>query len=238
MNNQLSNDAANYLEDFYITTFDTLNPENGYNLKEGGAFGKMTIATCKKISEANSGSNNFMYGKKHTEETCKKISDAVSGEKHRLYGKTGKDHPMYGKHHTEETRKKLSDLHTGRKHSEESKQNMRLAQAGKTVSPETRNKLSVAHTGKKMSDASKKKMSEQRTGDKHRMYGKEQSEETRNKISQSLMGHTPANRIADEIRHQIKEDIKSGKSVKDTMEKYNIGKTLYYVLRRECKLLE
>lgn len=49
----------------------------------------------RKISEANKGEKNSMYGK--------------TGDKNPMYGMTGEKHPMYGKHHSEETRKKMSE---------------------------------------------------------------------------------------------------------------------------------
>ena len=46
----------------------------------------------------NTGENNNMYGKKHSDETKKKMSEQMMGEKHH----------MYGKHFSEEHRKNLS----------------------------------------------------------------------------------------------------------------------------------
>jgi hypothetical protein len=53
----------------------------------------------RKLSEAQRGINNPMYGKKHTEETRRKISVAHKGEKH----------PFFGKKHSEETRRKMAE---------------------------------------------------------------------------------------------------------------------------------
>ena len=60
----------------------------------------------KKISKNHadmSGTNNPMFGKKHTDEVCQKCRDA--------YHPSGEDHPMFGKRHSEETKCKISDNH-------------------------------------------------------------------------------------------------------------------------------
>ena len=67
--------------------------------------------TRKKMSEANKGKNNPMFGKppwikgKHlSEETRKKMSES----------KKGKNHPFFGKQHSEKTRRKMSKAHIGK----------------------------------------------------------------------------------------------------------------------------
>ena len=79
----------------------------------------------QKLSEANSGENNPMYGTHPSAETLEKRGKAISaamtkdvrhrisihmpdrhGENNPMYGKTS---AMKGKHHSEETRKKISD---------------------------------------------------------------------------------------------------------------------------------
>ena len=56
----------------------------------------------KKLSYANKGEKNCMYGKKHSEESLKKMR-----KKHPSI--SGKNHPMYGKHFSEESRKKMGE---------------------------------------------------------------------------------------------------------------------------------
>lgn len=78
---------------------------------------KHTKETKRKISEAQMGEKNSMFGKpspmlgrKHTKEAIKKMSDAKIGKY------VGENHPMYGKHHSEETKKKMSDAVSGKNH--------------------------------------------------------------------------------------------------------------------------
>ena len=87
-------------ETYYIDFYESINRENGYNLKTGGQCGsKYSDETCLKISESLkghevslesrekirknhadvSGKNNGMYGKQHTDEAKKKVSQANKG---------------------------------------------------------------------------------------------------------------------------------------------------------------
>jgi group I intron endonuclease len=94
-----------YIEKILVDELESLSP-NGYNLKEGGgSYGSLAEEVKQKISEAQIGEKNHMYGKEHTEETKKKMSEAKSGEK--SY--------WYGKEHTEESKKNMSEAHMGDK---------------------------------------------------------------------------------------------------------------------------
>lgn len=46
-----------------------------------------------KISKANSGENNFWFGKKHTKEEINKISESKTGSKNPNFNKFGKNNP-------------------------------------------------------------------------------------------------------------------------------------------------
>ena len=59
---------------------------------------KYSNARRKKISEAQMGENNSMYGRHHTAEALRKMQRATKG----------KNNPMYGRQHTAEARKKIS----------------------------------------------------------------------------------------------------------------------------------
>ncbi len=58
---------------------------------------KHSLATRNKISLAQKGKHNSMYGRHHSEKTLEKLSRDRSGKKN----------PMYGRHHSEETIKKI-----------------------------------------------------------------------------------------------------------------------------------
>lgn len=97
----------------------------------------------------------------------------------------------HGKPHTKETRKKISEA-IKKKYAEnpEYRRKMAESQIGRTVSKETGDKISRANKGKKHSEEWCKKI-----GDSHR--GKKlppMSEESKKKISKTLMGHTPWNK--------------------------------------------
>ncbi len=81
-----------------------------------------------------SGTNNPMYGRKHSEETRKKLSEANKGKKL-----------------SEETKKKLSEANKGKKLSEETKKKLSEVQKGTNVMP-------PSFKGRKHSEESKKKM--------------------------------------------------------------------------------
>lgn len=71
------------LEVTLIADRETKAP-GGYNLTEGGEGStgcKPGIETRQKMSKAQSGKNNAMYGKKHSKETKKKLAAKASGVK-------------------------------------------------------------------------------------------------------------------------------------------------------------
>jgi group I intron endonuclease len=127
-----------------------------------------TPETKQKMSEANKGENNPMYGKEHTPESKLKMSEAQKGE----------NHPMFGKEHSDETRQKISEANKGVPKSDEHKQKISEAKTGENH-----------HMfGKNHSDETKLKMSEAQTGENNPMYGKEHSDETRQKMSEAHKG--------------------------------------------------
>lgn len=83
----------------------------------------------------NSGENNSMYGKHHTEETKSKISAANKG----------KESSMRGKHHTEEAKEKMRDVRKNTRHTEETKQKISNANKGKPKSEEWKQKMTKIH---------------------------------------------------------------------------------------------
>ena len=86
---------------------------------------KRSEEMIRKMKIYNSGKNNGMYGKKHSEKTKQKLSKLNKGkklseetkEKLRFYA--GKNHYMYGKKLSEETKEKIRLGNLGKKHTEE-----------------------------------------------------------------------------------------------------------------------
>lgn len=84
------------LEIHYINALNTMAP-NGYNLRTGGARGKHSEETLKKMSESKK-------GKKFSDEHKSKLSVA----------KKGKPGTWLGKYRSEETKQKLSAAQQGK----------------------------------------------------------------------------------------------------------------------------
>jgi group I intron endonuclease len=69
-------ETADYLEQYYIKKYNSVNIQYGYNLKEGGSHGKHSNRTKQKISQA-------LLGKKPTKETIEKRRIKQIGNKSR-----------------------------------------------------------------------------------------------------------------------------------------------------------
>jgi group I intron endonuclease len=145
--------ALNYMERFWIATFNTAIP-SGYNLETGGSENQeWTDERRKKHSAARVGrklnrplgSKSGMKGKKYPEEGKRKLSLALKGKRC----------PTKGIPHTKETKLKMSE--SQRKHwaSLETHPNV-----GKKHSEETKAKMSASRTGRKQSDEERKMRSE------------------------------------------------------------------------------
>jgi len=166
-------------EKFYINFYGRRDLGKGTlcNLTDGGEGSSGVICseeTRRKMSEAQKGENNPMYGvhregksnpmygKHHSEETCQKISEAQKGENNNMYGvhRKGKDAAFYGKKHSKEARQKMSKAKKGKYQGEN-------------------NPMYSKHH----SEETKRKMSEAQKGENHPMYGKHHTEETKNKMS-------------------------------------------------------
>lgn len=112
-------EELNDKEIFYIKELNTLSP-NGYNLNSGGNVPiEISEETRKKMSKAQSGKNNPMYGKERSEEHKEKLSIALKGRKL-----------------TEEHIQKIGKANTGKNHTEESKEKNRQAHLGKKLPKE------------------------------------------------------------------------------------------------------
>ena len=129
----------------------------------------------RKISEAQKGEKNHLFGKPLSVEHRRKISEGMKGE----------NHPQFGKPHSAETRRKISNSLKGEKN----------PQFGKVRTAEHRRKLSEAKKGekhhfygKKHSSETRRKISEAQKGAKNHQFGKTRSAEHRRKLSESLKG--------------------------------------------------
>jgi len=94
-----SEEEINTLEKIWIENYDAVKSDSFYNIADGGFAGNTYAGKTEeemniiktKISIANKGENNVLYGKHHSDKTKRKISEATKG-----------------KIVTEETKKKMS----------------------------------------------------------------------------------------------------------------------------------
>lgn len=145
-------EELNELEIFYISLYQSLYNEHGYNLRLGGKNSQHSEETKKKMSQKRTGKYR---DPSHNE----KIANTLRGRKRppEVVLK------MKNKTISQEMRDRISKTLTGRKPSPEAIENMRIAREkrkGIPVSIETREKLSRANKGKVMSAESRRKMSE------------------------------------------------------------------------------
>lgn len=118
----------NFLEEFFITKYQSRNDDIGYNILKG------SVSECNPMS-------------------LKEVRLKVSKSMKRLF-KDPRNNPMYGKKQSEETRRKIANKAKGRqsprkgvKLSEETKQRIREGVKAKCSSDEFRQKLSDSHKG-------------------------------------------------------------------------------------------
>lgn len=119
------------LEQDYIHYYNCVNRSQGYNLQTGGANGKHSLESRKKISETHKGKNNPMYGKrgplapnygkKFSEETCRMIGEGHKGMRPHNFGK-----PL-----SKEARENLSKKHLIKNQSPLARKKMSEAQKGR-----------------------------------------------------------------------------------------------------------
>lgn len=144
--------------------------------------------TRAKISAANKGENNGMFGKHPSKESREKMSIAQK-KYHRAHPFTdeqrehfreinsGENNPMFGKRQSEESNKKRSESLKGRQFTEEHRRKIAESNTGKKRTDEQRKKISEA-TREAMTDETRKKLSESHKG-------KVASDEARSKMSKS-----------------------------------------------------
>lgn len=121
-----SESDMNQLEVYYISYYNSTDPEYGYNLSDGGPVPRL------------SGIHNGFYGKQHSEETRKHLS-----QNNARY--------MLGKHHSEETKQKMSEALKGRIVTQETRDklsynasiNPNYGMRGKNTSNDTKQKIAA-----------------------------------------------------------------------------------------------
>lgn len=88
--NNMTSNEANQLEIELIAKLDTLNPECGYNLAEGGKSGRMSDVSKRRLSIAKTGTH-------HSEETKNKIRVSSIGKHRGLKNSMAKSVVQYTK---------------------------------------------------------------------------------------------------------------------------------------------
>lgn len=128
-----SKEELDRMEQVFITTFRTFDPNYGYNKNYGGDSKIPTQEFRQKMSEITRGEKNGMYGKKHTEESKRKMSENTKGKL------AGENSPHWGKPKSEETRKKISLSRKGKYTGADNHM------YGKTLSEENRRKIAESN---------------------------------------------------------------------------------------------
>lgn len=98
----LTLEEANILEDKLIKEFDTQNPDKGYNIRDGGSHGHLSPKSIEKmrktIGTSRQKEKNTFYHKQHTEET-KKIIGAKNKEHAKNRDLSGKNNFYFLKYY-------------------------------------------------------------------------------------------------------------------------------------------
>lgn len=101
----LTKEEAEKMEVELIRSYDSTNPDKGYNIRSGGnANSKLSLKTRRMLSEMRMGEKNPMYGNHSPHPWQIGVNNGIVGENHPMYGRKGKDNPRYGMHHTEEAK--------------------------------------------------------------------------------------------------------------------------------------
>ena len=136
-----------------------------------------------------------------------RISKAQKGEKNH----------NYGKQISEEQKKKISEAHKGKPAhnkgvpmSEEQKKKLSDS-IRKSMTPDVRKKISDSKKGRQVSNETREKISESMSGEKNHNYGKPMSEETKKKLSDALKGRTGPNKgkpMSEETKKKLSDALK------------------------------
>lgn len=99
----LTKEEAENMEKILIAQLQTMNPEFGYNLSEGGYAPHPSEQTKQKTSQALRGEKNPMFGHKYSIEEREHLSQKLSG----------KNNPRYGVPLSDETKRKIAEAQIG-----------------------------------------------------------------------------------------------------------------------------
>lgn len=184
------------LEIHHIKLYNCI--DDGYNCSCGGSSGgKHSTETKRKISESQRGRivseesrrrmSEAWKGRIVTEETRRKMSNANKGKHRSDITNKRMAEARKGYTITEEHKRKISEANKGKINSEEHNRKISEAQKGKIIPEETRKRMSESaqHRKCKISEETRKRMSESRKGEKHYLYGKHISKETKAKMVES-----------------------------------------------------
>jgi group I intron endonuclease len=168
---ECSKGNADVLEIEYISKFNSMNTENGYNQTEGG------------------GGGNTWSGNLHKNETRKRLSDSISNSQlHKQSHQT----PEYIKLMTEINRKKASDplfcerlskSLKGKPFTELHRKNLSIGSTGKILSDKHKAHISEAVRIRMSNPENRRRISDKLKGRRSPMKGKTASPETRLKMS-------------------------------------------------------
>lgn len=197
---KLTKEEADILEKQLIDQYNTRNPENGYNIKEGGSNGHLSEETKNKLreimSEKYKGENNPFYGKTHTKETKEKMSK-IQKENAKNRDISGSNNPMYGRVLSEEERYARGNSNRGKHLSELTKN--KISKSNKEYY-KTHNHHSLGTN----------KTDEQKEHIRQKMLGREMNEEWRAKIGE---GHAPYIYICVETGEEFSSSVEASKKM-------------------------
>lgn len=200
---------------------------------------KHTDETKKKISKANSGRTAWNKGKKcpptekvlaHLKELHKKMIGRVVSESTRK--RISEIHK--GKVVSEETRKKQSENNVGmlgKQQTPETRRKISESRMGHVVTKETREKLRIQKLGKPLTEEHKQKIGNtlkgQRVGEKHPMWGKKRTEESKRKTSESLKKNPPmlGKKHTDETKNKLRVARSKQVFTEETRRKLSVAST-------------
>lgn len=111
----------NLAEDYWVSVFNSVDFDSGYNSVRGGQGrnGPCAETTKQKIGAANTGNTNCL-GRKISDATKQKMREA-----------------KFGKKHTEEHNAKIAEAGRGRIHSDETRKKISAGQLGNKRGPHT-----------------------------------------------------------------------------------------------------